>query len=810
MSEELNVCKRNGSLESISFDKITKRLIALQNNIPIIKGVNIHLVVQETISKIYDTIPTTHIDELSADICVSKSTVNYAYMELGSRIVISNNHKNTKVNFIEKFTSLTSHCNIDKKLLEITKKYKKEINETLDYTKDYNFDFFSFKTLEKSYLLKINGVVVERIQDLLMRVALGIHYDDIDRVLETYTMMSDKYFIHATPTLFHAGMTEPQLLSCFLGGIHDSVDGIYKGLNNCAQISKWAGGIGMNIHNIRAKGSKINSTNGKANGIVPMLKLFNDSARFINQSGKRLGSFAIYVEPWHLEIESFIELRKNHGEENMRTRDLFLGLWIPDLFMKHIQEDKDWYLFCPNDVPDLMDCYGEEFKHKYMKYVEEGKYKKVMKARNLWFQILGSQIETGLPYLLYKDSANSKSNQKNLGTIRGSNLCTEIIEYHNEDEYACCNLGSVALPKFVKYDTTNKAFFDFTTLGHVVRILTFNLNKVIDVNKYPIPESEKSNKLHRPIGIGVQGLADVYAMFDYPFDSKEAANLNRHIFETIYYSACEESCNISIQREEIVQEYKKLIKLLDVNDRSSAYIKQLEKNKREIESKEKIIFEEYARNSHYGSYSSFIGSPMSKGKFQFDLWNHSVNDDRHDWSALRIKVNKHGIRNSLLLAPMPTASTSQILGNNECIEPFTSNIYVRNTLAGNFVVVNKHLVKKLTSLNLWSTEMKNKIIANDGSIQNIVDIPSELKGIYKTVWEISQKVLIDQAADRGVFVCQSQSLNLFIKQPSIKQLTQMHFHSWKRGLKTGIYYLRTQTETKTQQFTIEPCEMCSA
>tara|TARA_B110000208_G_scaffold90010_1_gene113420 strand:+ start:185 stop:2464 length:2280 start_codon:yes stop_codon:yes gene_type:complete len=758
VNQELHVLKRNGDLESISFDKITKRLKYLNEIEPKLENINIHIIVKEVISKIYDKIPTKILDELSAEICISKGTDNYEYMTLGSRIVISNHHKNTKESFIDKLNILKLDNNISTQLIEVVLQNQDIINEAINYKKDYLFDYFSFKTLEKSYLLKNkNNEVIERIQDLIMRVSLGIHGENITDAIQTYKCISDKYFIHATPTLFHSGLEKPQLLSCFLGGIHDSVDGIYSCLQKCAQISKWAGGIGINIHNIRAKESFINGTSGQSNGIVPMLKLFNDTARFINQSGKRLGSFAIYLEPWHLEIESFLELRKNHGEENMRTRDLFLGLWIPDLFMKKVESNSDWYLFCPNDVPDLMEVYGEEFDSRYNKYVEQKKYRKKVSARQVWLEILGSQIETGLPYILYKDACNIKSNQKNLGTIKGSNLCTEIVEYHNEDEFACCNLGSIGLPKFVKDDKT----FDFDKLGEIVCILTNNLNKIIDLNYYPIKETKKSNLAHRPIGIGVQGLADVYAMMEHPFDSPEAMKLNQDIFETIYYYSLKTSCLLA---------------------------------------------------NEYGPYSSFIGSPASKGILQFDLWNKKPHSDRYNWKELKSSIKEFGLRNSLLVAPMPTASTSQILGNNECFEPFTSNIYVRNTLAGNFVVINKHLVKKLNELGIWSMELKQKIIKNDGSIQNLEEIPKDIQNIYKTVWEISQKVLIDQAADRGIYVCQSQSLNLFIKQPSFQQLTKMHFYSWKKGLKTGLYYLRTQPKTKTQQFTIEEpvCEMCSA
>jgi len=802
------VTKRNNDVESVSFDKITDRVNNLVEKSPKLENINVHMVVKEVISKIFDKITTAELDELSAEICVAHCTINTDYLELGSRITISNNHKNTKESFYAKMDILFKNNLIGDSVMDFISDNAELIENNIDYQRDFTFDYFSYKTLEKGYLNKDNGQVVERIQDLFMRVAIGIHVGDIEAAMETYHMMSQKYFIHATPTLFHSGSKLPQLLSCFLGGMEDSVNGIYKCLNNCAQISKWAGGVGINIHNIRSKNSLIRGTNGKSNGIVPMLKLFNDTARFINQSGRRQGSFAIYLEPWHADIEDFIELRKNYGDDTMRTRDLFLGLWIPDLFMECVRDDNEWHLFNPDDC-NLHDLVGDKFNTKYYELVAEQKFVKKVKARFLWTKILNSQIETGLPYILFKDSSNLKSNQQNLGTIKGSNLCTEIIEYHDDKEYACCNLASIGLGMYV-----SNGKYDFEKLGKITRIITRNLNKIIDINYYPIPETELSNKRHRPIGIGVQGLADAYVKMGYPFDSDEASNLNKQIFETIYYYACDESCNISKDRSEKMEEYINLIKDKNtkiMTDNLSDIISSIDDRIKYLKNSLNIIKEEEDNIDYPGAYSSFKGSPLSEGKFQFDLWGHTPNG-MYDWDSLRKKVMKYGVRNSLLLAPMPTASTSQILGNNECIEPFTSNLYVRNTLAGNFIVINKYLIKDLIKLKLWSEDMKNLIIKNDGSIQSIESIPKNIRNLYKTVWDISQKVLIDQAADRGKFVCQSQSLNLYLKNPTVNKLSSMHLYSWKIGLKTGIYYLRSLSKAKTQQFTIEPpsCEMCSS
>ena len=748
----LFVIKRNGKKEIIFFNKITTRLSILKDMKPALINVNLDIITKECISKIYNKIPTKKIDELCSEICVSKGTDNYEYMTLGSRIIISNNHKNTKECFLEKLNILSKNNNISDKLISFATTHRDLINETIDYKRDYDFDYFSFKTLEKSYLLKNeNGLVVERIQDMIMRVSIGIHYNSVMSAIQTYNCISKKYFIHATPTLYHAGLNKPQLLSCFLGGIHDSIDGIFEGLKRCGQISKWSGGIGLNIHNIRGKNAIIKGTNGVSNGIIPMLRVFNDTARYVNQSGKRLGSFAVYLEPHHSEIEDFLDLKKNHGDENMRCRDLFLGVWISNLFMKKVQNNCDWYLF---NNSDLCDVYGEEYENRYNKYVEEKKYNKVVKARDIWLKILQNQIETGTPYILFKDHCNEKSNQKNLGTIKGSNLCTEIIEYHDENEFACCTLGSIGLPTFI-----NNNKFNFNKLGKVVSILTKNLNNIIDLNYYPIRETEVSNSRNRPIGIGVQGLADVYQILDMPFDSDDARKLNQDIFETIYYYALKESNKLS-----------------EIN----------------------------------GAYSTFKDSPASKGLLQFDLWNKKPHSNKFNWNELKEKIKKNGLRNSLLVAPMPTASTSQILGFNECFEPYTSNMYVRNTLAGNFVCINKNLVNKLNTLGLWSVELKQQIIKDDGSVQNIDIIPQNIKDIYKTAYEISPKELINQSADRGIYICQSQSLNLFISEPTYQDLTKIHFYSWRKGLKTACYYLRTKPKTKVQQFTIEEpvCSMC--
>jgi ribonucleoside-diphosphate reductase alpha chain len=751
------VQKRDGRLESVKFDKITARIekLCYGLNMRFVEPVEI---AKRVINGIYDKIPTTALDELAAQTAASMTTIHPDYAILAARIAISNLHKETSKSFSNTMKRLYEYIDpktgenaglIAKDVYEVIRKNAALLDSSIIYDRDYHYDYFGFKTLERSYLLRIDGKVVERPQHMLMRVAVGIHKDDIASVLKTYELLSEKWFIHATPTLFNAGTPKPQLSSCFLLTMkEDSIDGIYDTLKQCAKISQSAGGIGLAIHNIRATGSYIKGTNGYSNGIIPMLKVFNDTARYIDQGGgKRKGAFAIYLEPWHADIEPFLELRKNHGAEELRARDLFYALWIPDLFMKRVEANETWSLFCPNEAPGLSDCYGEEFERLYEKYETEGRARKVMKAQDLWFKILEAQIETGNPYMLFKDAANRKSNQKNLGTIKSSNLCTEIIEYTSPDEVAVCNLASLALPKYVI-----NGKFDHQKLYEVTKVVTRNLNKIIDINYYPVPEAERSNKRHRPIGIGVQGLADVFILLRMPFDSEEARGLNKDIFETIYYAAVEASMELAIEQ---------------------------------------------------GPYETFAGSPISQGIFQFDMWGVKPSSGRWDWESLREKVKKHGVRNSLLLAPMPTASTSQILGNNECFEPYTSNMYTRRVLSGEFVVVNKHLLKDLVELGLWNEKMKEKIQAAEGSIQNIKEIPANIREIYKTAWEIKQKSILEMAADRGAFICQSQSLNVFVTEPNFGKLTSMHFYAWKLGLKTGMYYLRTQAASSAIKFTVD-------
>ena len=793
------VTKRDGKKEEIQFDKILTRIKKLSDGLTI----NPSKVTQKVCAQIYPNIHTSEIDELAGQICASLSTEHPDYGILASNIVISNHHKNTYPSFTETIKALYDEGLISKKILAIVKTHGTKLNDVIDYKRDFNLDYFAFKTLEKSYLMRINRVIYERPQHLFMRVSLGIHFNDIKEAIETYNYMSNKYFTHATPTLFNSGTPRPQLSSCFLLSMKDdSIDGIFSTLKDCALISKWAGGIGLHLHNIRAKNSKIRGTNGISNGIVPMLRVFNNTARYVDQGGgKRNGSIAIYMEPWHKDIYDWLLLRKNHGNEEDRARDLFYALWMPDLFMERVKENSTWTLFCPDEAPGLADCHGDKFKELYLKYENDEQYNgKTIEARKLWFSILESQIETGTPYICYKDAANNKSNQQNLGTIKSSNLCTEIIEYSSPTEYAVCNLASIALSKFVNLD---KMDFDYDMLYKITKIVTKNLNKVIDVNYYPIPECEYSNKLHRPIGIGVQGLADVFAMLKMGFDSEMAQEINNNIFETIYYGALETSLEISKEREKNIKEIKDIMKLLETGSMNNDETVALKKELSNLKKIHKPIKEELNRDKYLGSYSSFEGSPMSQGKFQFDLWG-SKSSDRYNWDVLRKDIMNYGIRNSLLLAPMPTASTSQIMGNNECIEPFTSNIYLRRTLAGEFVVMNKYLIKELLDLKLWNDDIKNLIIKNNGSVQNIENIPDNIKEIYKTVWEIGNKTLINMAADRGKFICQSQSLNLFVAEPDFNKLSSMHFYSWSKGLKTGIYYLRTKPVVQAQQFTIEP------
>ena len=740
------------------FDKITARIRKLNYGLnPLVDPVRVAM---RVIEGLYDGVTTSELDNLAAEIAATMTTTHPDYAKLAARISVSNLHKNTKKSFSETMEDLYNYINprtgkkaplLSDEVYKIIKKNADKLDSSIIYNRDFGYDFFGFKTLERSYLLKLNGKIVERPQHMLMRVSIGIHLDDIESALETYELMSKRYFTHATPTLFNSGTPKPQMSSCFLLTMkEDSIDGIYDTLKQTAKISQSAGGIGLSIHNVRATGSYIAGTNGTSNGIVPMLRVFNDTARYVDQGGgKRKGSFAIYVEPWHADIFDFLELKKNHGKEEMRARDLFYAMWTPDLFMKRVEEDSNWTLMCPNECPDLYNLHGDEFDELYQKYESEGRGRKTIKARELWEKILESQIETGTPYMLYKDSANRKSNQKNLGTIRSSNLCTEILEYTSSDEVAVCNLASIALPMFVKDgDFDHKALFDVT-----IRV-TKNLNRVIDRNYYPVKEAENSNFRHRPVGLGVQGLADTFIMLRLPFTSDKAKELNQEIFETLYFAAVTAS----------VDEAKK-----------------------------------------DGVYQTYKGSPISKGEFQHNLWGIKDEDlsGRWDWSGLRKKVKKHGVRNSLLVAPMPTASTSQILGNNECFEPYTSNIYTRRVLSGEFIVVNKHLLEDLVQLGLWNEEMKQELMRNNGSIQNIETIPENIKELYRTVWEMSMKDIIDMSRHRGYFIDQSQSLNLFMEGATMAKLTSMHFYGWKSGLKTGMYYLRTKSAVDAIKFTLD-------
>ena len=750
------VIKRNGKKEAVHFDKITARTHKLIYGLSISEK-DVIEIAKKVIQGIYDNVTTTELDNLAAETAAAQTTIHPDFSVLAARIAVSNLHKNTLKSFSKTAQLLYEYTDpitqthaplISEEIYKIIRKNADELDSSVIYDRDYNFDYFGFKTLERSYLIRTNGKVTERPQHLFMRVALGIHKEDIQAAIETYNLMSEKWFIHATPTLFNAGTPKPQMSSCFLLSMtEDSIAGIFDTLKRCALISQSAGGIGVSIHNIRSTGSYIKGTGGISNGIIPMLRVFNDTARYVDQGGgKRKGAIAVYIEPWHSDIFDFIDIRKNHGKEEMRARDLFPALWIPDLFMQRVEADQMWSLFDPNEAQGLYEVYGEKFNELYTTYENEGKFRKQIKARELWTAILEAQIETGTPYMCYKDAVNEKSNQKNIGTIRSSNLCTEIMEYTNADEVAVCNLASLALPRYV-----SSGGFDFQKLYEVTKIVTRNLNKIIDGNYYPIPETKTSNDRHRPIGLGVQGLADVFLLLRLPFESPEARRLNKDIFETIYFASMEASMDLAKEQ---------------------------------------------------GAYSSFAGSPLSEGKFQFDLWQ-VVPSDRWDWEKLRQEVMTHGVRNSLLLAPMPTASTSQILGNNECFEHYTSNIYNRRVLSGEFVVVNKFLLKDLIELGLWNPTMKNKLIAENGSVQNIPEIPTELKELYKTVWEIKQKTIIDMAAERGAFICQSQSLNLFMAEPNLAKLTSMHFHAWKSGLKTGMYYLRTKAAVDAIKFTVD-------
>lgn len=813
-SDEMFVLKRDSQREIVSFDKILQRIKNTGQD-PTMTPVSINYtaLTMKVIDQLYDGITTTQIDELTADQCASLASTHPDYNTLAGRILISNHQKNTSASFSQVMTQLHQYKDthgkssplISNNLMEIVAKYSQDLDQICNYSRDYLIDYFGFKTLDRSYLLKINKKTVERPQHMWLRVSLGIHISvnqlgnglgnglgnqlgneptvNMSKVLETYDLMSQKYFTHATPTLFNAGTPRSQLASCFLLAMEsDSMDGIYNTLKDCAMISKWAGGIGLHIHNVRATGSHIRGTNGHSTGIVPMLRVFNNTAKYVDQGNKRNGSFAIYLEPWHADIELFLQMRKNHGDEELKARDLFYALWIPDLFMERVKSDGQWTLMCPDECPGLADKWGDEFNQLYNMYETSGRGRLTMSARKLWFQILDAQMETGTPYLLYKDAANRKSNQQNLGTIKSSNLCSEIIQYSDDLESAVCNLASIALPAFIdpsnNKDNKSGPSFNYEKLHSVAKTVTYNLNRVIDVNYYPTEKTQRSNMRHRPIGIGVQGLADVFILLGLPFASEEARKINCDIFETIYHAALEQSMELAIVE---------------------------------------------------GPYETFSGSPASKGQLQFDLWNvdPSTNQEqpRYDWTNLKTKVQSNGLRNSLLLAPMPTASTSQILGYNECIEPITSNIYSRRTLAGEFIMANRYLMKDLLDLGLWNDKIKNNIIANNGSVQHIDIIPQEIREKYKTVWEIPMRALIDMAADRGAFICQSQSLNLWQEDPTYSSLTSMHFYAWSKGLKTGMYYLRRRGRHQAQQFTIEPekgsgtghsnleediCEMCSS
>ena len=754
----MNVVKRDGRKEPIMFDKITARVRKLCYGLN--ELVDPVKVAMRVIEGLYDGVTTSELDNLAAEIAATMTTSHPHYARLAARISVSNLHKNTKKSFSEVMTDLYEYVNprtgkkaplLSDEVFEVIKNNAEELDSTIIYNRDFGYDYFGFKTLERSYLLKLNGKIAERPQHMLMRVSVGIHMNDLAAVKETYELMSKKYFTHATPTLFNSGTPKPQMSSCFLLTMKDdSIDGIYDTLKQTAKISQSAGGIGLSIHNVRATGSYIGGTNGTSNGIVPMLRVFNDTARYVDQGGgKRKGSFAIYVEPWHADIFDFLDLKKNHGKEEMRARDLFYAMWIPDLFMQRVQDDAEWTLMCPNECPGLYDCHSEDFEALYHKYEADNKGRKTVKARELWEKILESQIETGTPYMLYKDAANRKSNQKNLGTIRSSNLCTEIMEYTSKDEVAVCNLASIALPMFVK-----NGEFDHKELFKVTKRVTKNLNRVIDRNYYPVIEAQNSNFRHRPVGLGIQGLADAFIMLRLPFTSDEAKKLNQEIFETLYFAA------VTASMEEAKAD---------------------------------------------GPYESYKGSPISEGLFQHNLWG--IKDEelsgRWDWGKLRKDVKKHGVRNSLLVAPMPTASTSQILGNNEAFEPYTSNIYTRRVLSGEFIVVNQHLLKDLVELGLWNEDLKEEIMRANGSIQDVEIIPQELKELYKTVWELSMKDIIDMSRHRGYFIDQSQSLNLFMENANMAKLTSMHFYAWKSGLKTGMYYLRTKSAVDAIKFTLK-------
>ena len=815
MFETMYVIKRTGEREEVSFDKCLKRIQKLSKDLKI----NPVEVAKLIITQIYDGVETMKLDELAAEICAAKTTIHPDYAKLASRIIISNHHKNTSPSYSEVIQQLYNNKDdlglpkplINERLYKIVTENKEKINSFIDYEKDYNYDYFGFKTLERAYLKRVNGKIVERPQHMLMRVSLAIHKDDLKEALKSYKLMSEGYFTHATPTLFNMGTLTEQASSCFLMTIDDdSIDGIYKTLSDCAKISKYAGGIGIAIHKIRAKHSTIRGHIKAGTGIVPMLKVFNETARYVNQTNLRPGSFAHYLEPWHADIEDFLKLRLNTGIEEERARDLFYAVWVPDLFMRRVEADADWTLMSPDKCPDLYLKYGREFEELYVKYENEKRGNKTVKARFIWELILQAQIETGMPYIGYKDAINEKNNQKNLGTIQSSNLCHEICEFTSRDEIAVCNLASIALPRFVEpvRDKDNniisgKMEFNYEKLREITKQVVKNLNKVIDYNYYPVKEAETSNRRHRPIGTGVSGLSDCFAMLKIAFDSEEAQKINRLIFENMYFAAVEASMELARKRKKYVQEYKRLVKL--GSSGNGEITEEDKKRMQELKTNYFIIDEELKLpNQFAGCYSSFVGSPISEGKLQYDLWGVEPSEHmKEEWVTLKGDIAKHGVRNSLLIALMPTASTSQIMGWNECFEPFTNNIYTRKTLAGTFVVVNKYLMNELIELGLWTPQMKDKIIMADGSVQNITEIPDDVKSRFKTVWEIKQKVIIDLAISRGGFICQTQSLNCFVKAPTFKILNSMHFYNWKLGAKTGIYYLRSQAKTQAQKFSVD-------
>ena len=808
----MRVQKRDGTYEEISFDKVLRRIRTLCTGLDSVKSDEI---AQKVCARIYDGVSTSELDELAAQMCASLVTTHPDYGTLAGRIIISNHQKKTSPSFSETVSILYNNIDINgkqnpivsKDFFDIVQQNKEKLNSIIDYDRDFILDYFGFKTLERSYLSRVNGKIVERPQHMWLRVAIGIHGSDIKDAIETYDLMSTRCFTHATPTLFNAGSCKPQMSSCYLIAMKDdSIEGIYDTLKEAALISKWAGGIGLHIHNVRGRNSKIRGTNGISTGIIPMLRNFNETALYVNQAGKRNGSIAIYLEPWHCDIESFLDLRKNHGNEAERCRDLFTAMWIPDLFMERVKANADFSLFCPDECPGLSDVYGAEFSALYEKYESEGKARKVVKAQQIWMAILKSQIETGTPYLCYKDAVNKKTNQQNLGTIKSLNLCVEIAQYSDPNETAVCNLASIGLPTCVDVDDIGNKKFNHERLGQIVQVITKNLNKIIDKNYYPVETACRSNLRHRPIGIGIQGLANVFALLRMPFDSPEAAKVNVEIFETIYYYALTASMNIAKKRSEYIDKFDSKIDER-IKSNKGIFLEKTESEDPEFIEICKYLVnwtdEEKKLTSYKGAYTTFNGSPASNGILQFDMWGVTPSD-RYNWTELKENIKKYGLRNSLLIAPMPTAGTSQILGFNESFEPITSNIYQRQTLAGEFIIINKHLVKDLLDIGLWNIALKDRILSGNGSIQHIQEIPEEIRNLYKTAWEIKQKVLIDHSADRGAFICQSQSLNLWIEDPEYSKLGNMHFYAWSKGLKTGIYYLRTRTKAKVTAYTLEP------